>query len=254
MRLAILLGMAGCAFGQANSPRLEFEVASIKPSRPGAQGAMIRPMPGGQTYLATNVPVRLMIKLMYHLTDQQISGGPGWLDTDEFDVHAKADHSHSLEELHVMFQNLLVGRFKLQFHKETKELPAYVRVVDKSGSKLKLNDGPDPFDVPVKGSGFGKFEATHCSMSYLSWFVAGQWNIEKPVFDKTGLEGFYDFKLEFTPELPENLPQEVRDRLPPANGPDLLTALRQQLGLKLESRKMPVEVMVIDHAEKPSEN
>ena len=96
----------------------------------------------------------------------------------------------------------------------------------------------------MKGAGFGKFEVIHCSMSYFSWFLAQQQSINTPVFDKTGLAGFYDFKLEFTPELPENLPEEVRKGLPATNGPDLLTALRQQLGLKLESRKGPVEVMV----------
>ena len=86
-------------------------------------------MPGGQTYNATNVPVKLMIKLMYHLNDRQISGGPGWLDTELYDVHAKADRPHSLEELHVMFQNLLVDRFRLQFHRDTKELSAYALVI-----------------------------------------------------------------------------------------------------------------------------
>jgi uncharacterized protein (TIGR03435 family) len=245
---------AALAFAQ---PRPEFEVAVVKPSAPvtgRGGGGGIRAMPGGQTYNATNAPVKLMIKLMYHLNDRQISGGPGWLDTDRFDVNAKADRPHRLEELHVMFQNLLVDRFKLQFHKETRELNAFALVVDKSGSKMKPNDGPEPFDIPVKGAGFGKFDVTHCSMSYFSWFLAQNQAINAPVFDKTGLAGFYDFKLEFTPEIPENLPAEVRDRIPATNGPDLMTALRQQLGLKLESRKMPVEVMIIDHAEKPAEN
>jgi uncharacterized protein (TIGR03435 family) len=243
------------AFAQSTRP--EFEVAVVKPSPPPTGrggGGGIRAMPGGQTYNATNVPVKLMIKLMYHLNDRQISGGPGWLDTDRFDVNAKADRPHSLEELHVMFQNLLVDRFKLQFHMETKELQAFALVVDKSGSKMTENDGPEMFEIPVKGAGFGKFDVFHCSMSYFSWFLAQQQAINSPVFDQTGLAGFYDFKLEFTPELPENLPQEVRDRVPASSGPDLMTALRQELGLKLESRKMPVPVMVIDHAEKPAEN
>src|SRR5262249_20800976 len=95
--------------------RLEFEVASVKPSKPDARGGGIKPLPGGQTYVATNMPVKLMIKLMHHLNDRQISGGPAWLDTDRYDIEAKADGPHNLEELHLMFQNLLADRFKLQF-------------------------------------------------------------------------------------------------------------------------------------------
>jgi uncharacterized protein (TIGR03435 family) len=84
----IVIALGGCAFGQPARP--EFEVAVVKPSQPGGRGGGIRAMPGGQTYNATNVPVKLMIKLMYHLNDRQISGGPSWLDTELYDVHAKA--------------------------------------------------------------------------------------------------------------------------------------------------------------------
>jgi uncharacterized protein (TIGR03435 family) len=250
--LAAAVGL--CQVKTDTAPRLEFDVASIKPSKPGADGGGIKPLPGGQTYIARNVPVKLMIKLMFHLTDREISGGPAWLDTDLYDVEAKADRPRSLDELHVMFQNLLVDRFKLQFHKETRILPAYELVVDKSEAKLTENKSPEHFDIPVRPTGFGKLEATHCSMSYFTWILSQR--LDRPVIDQTGLTQFYDFKLEWTPELPPGLAArpDAAANLPPTNGPDIFTAVREQLGLKLDSHKGPIEIMIIDHVERPSEN
>ena len=256
MLMPILLTAAGglCQLKTDTAPRLEFEVASIKPSKPGADGGGIKPLPGGQTSVATNIPVKVMIKLMYHLNDRQISGGPGWLETDPYDVEAKADRSHNIDELHVMFQNLLADRFKLQYHKETRTLPAYELVVDKSGAKLTENHSPEHFDIPIKPTGFGSLEATHCSMSYFAWLISQR--LDRPVIDQTDLTQFYDFKLEWTPELPPGLAArpDAAANLPPTNGPDIFTAVREQLGLKLDSHKGPVEVMIIDHVERPSEN
>lgn len=232
----------------------EFEVATIKPSAPLKSGdfAGIRPLPGGQTYIAKNVPVRLIIRLMYHLTDRQVSGGPAWINTDVWDIEAKAEHPSTIDELHVMFQNLLVDRFHLQFHYENKEMSAYALVVDKSGSKMKVNDSPEPFEIPIQGAGRGVLKGTHVSMSYLTWFLAGAPMIDRPIVDKTGLPGFYDFTFELAPPPP---PASIGgDSGPAPQGPDLFTALREQLGLKLEPQKTPVQVMVIDHIEKPSEN
>lgn len=252
MLSAVFLLATATGFFQAKTdtvPRLEFEVASVKPSNQDSQGGIIKPLPGGQTYVATNMPVKVMIKLMFHLNDRQISGGPGWLDKDLFDIEAKADRPRTIDELHVMFQNLLIDRFNLQFHKEMRTLPAFELLVDKSGPKLTENHSPENFDIPVRPTGFGKMEATHCSMSYFSWLLSQR--LDKPVIDQTGLTRFYDFKLEWTPEPP---PGVDAASLPATNGPDIYTALREQLGLKLESRKGPVEVMVIDHIEKPSAN
>jgi uncharacterized protein (TIGR03435 family) len=253
--ILLLTAVGGlCQVKTDTVPRLEFDVASVKPSKPGAEGGGIKPLPGGQTYVATNVPVKLMIKLMYHLNDREISGGPGWLDTDLYDVEAKADSPHNIDELHVMFQNLIVDRFKLQFHKETRILPAYELVVDKSGAKLTENKSPEHFDIPIRGTGRGKFQATHCSMSYFAWILSQM--LDRPVLDETGLVQFYDFKLEWTPEPPPDLGAraDAGANLPPTNGPDIFTALREQLGLKLDSHKGPVGVMIIDHVERPSEN
>jgi uncharacterized protein (TIGR03435 family) len=214
----------------------------------------MKPLPGGQTYVATNVPIQLMIKLMFHFKSSQISGGPGWLDTDLYDVEAKAGGPHNLDDLHVMFQNLLVDPFKLQYHKETRTLSAYELVVDKSGPRLTENHNPENFDIPIRPTGRGRFEATHSSTSYFSWSLSQR--LDRPVIDETGLTGFYDFKLEWTPEPSPGLAAapDAAANLPPSNGPDLFTAVREQLGLKLDSRKGPIEVMVIDHVERPSEN
>jgi uncharacterized protein (TIGR03435 family) len=246
------------ALGQVKTDgksRLEFEVASIRPAKPGSNSGGIKPLPGGQAYVATNVTVKLMITLMYHLNSTQISRGPNWLDTDLYDVDAKADGPHSIDELHVMFQHLLEDRFKLQYHMETKTLPNYTLKVEKSVAKLTENHSPEHFDIPIQQTGFGSIQATHSSMSYFSWFLSNR--LQKPVVDETGLAGFYDFKLNWTPELPPGAAERAAARgitLPPANGPDIFTALREQLGLRLASHKGPVEVMVIDHVERPSEN
>jgi uncharacterized protein (TIGR03435 family) len=242
------------AHAQTAAPaRLEFEVASVKLTSPGSrEGAGIKAMPGGQRYVATNVPVRLIFRLMYKLTEGQVSRGPAWFNTERYDIDARADHPYNLDDLHVMFQNLLADRFKVQFHKETKELPAYALMVDKSGSKMKLNETPQDFQIPMNFTGPGKATGTRVPMNYFCWSLSGF--LDRPVIDRTGLDKYYDFQLHFTPELP---PGVTKDQLPPGtdlDGPTMFTALKEQLGLKLEALKGPVDIYVIDHAEKPAEN
>jgi uncharacterized protein (TIGR03435 family) len=147
-RLCILAALGGLPLQAQEKPaRLTFEVVSIKPSKAGARGGGIKPQPGGQEYKAENVPVKLMISLMYKIPFRQITGGPGWLDSDLYDVDAKADHSYNLDDLHVMFQNLLADEFKLKFHKEIKEGPVYALMLDKSGSKMKISDSDRFSDI-----------------------------------------------------------------------------------------------------------
>ena len=245
-------------------------VISVKPSEPGLPGRGIQPMSSGQGYIVGGVPVRLMIKLMYKITDSQIVGGPKWMDTDLWDIQAKADRKYTLDELHIMFQTMLADRFKLQFHKEKKEIPAYVLSVDKSGSKLKVNDGPDTFEIPIRGTGermavgpngfLQKVLGVRAPMIYFTWFLSQRLN-DLPVVDQTGLDGFYDFTLEWLQELPAGMAERLGAAPPAASGadngptgPTLAVALREQLGLKLEKRKAPADVFVIDRAEKPDAN
>jgi uncharacterized protein (TIGR03435 family) len=249
MKFAVLAAVALSLGAQTKTP-LAFEVIAIKPSPAGTRGGMIRPLPGGQTYRATGVPARLMMKLMYKITDSQIAGAPSWMDTDLYDVEAKAAKPSNIDELHEMFQTLLADRFKLQFHRETREIRAYVLTVDKAGPKMKVSEGEaeDPFAIPIRPTGPGKISGTRVPMSYFAWFMAQQLNT--PVVDKTGLDKLYDFTFEVT------RPPEGESGGPPT-APDftaMFAALHQQLGLNVEQRKAPVEVFVIDHVERPAEN
>ncbi len=234
--------------------RLEFEVASIRLAKPDQRGGGIKATPNGAGYTAQGVPVKLMIALMYRIPMPQIKGGPGWLDTDRYNVEAKADKQYNLDDLHTMYQNMLIDRFKLKFHIETKEGNAYVLTVDKGGVKMKENFAPQDFNIPINFSGVGTVNGVRVPMPYLCWNL-GQFlqQDERPVVDMTGLKGNYDFTLKYLPQnLPEdfraNLPQDVLDR------PSIFEALREQMGLKLTAQKGPVQYFVIDSVERPSEN
>jgi uncharacterized protein (TIGR03435 family) len=246
---------AAGADSQTESKRLAFAVTSVKPSAPGGTFSAIRPMPGGQTYVATNVTLRQMIALMYKITNSQIVGAPGWIETERWDVDAKAEQPSNLDQLHEMFQTLFADRFKLSFHHETKRRLAYVLTVDKSGSKLKVSGGKDPFEIPIlPGDRPGKSVGTRVPMSYLAWHLSRQLGV--PVVDRTGLREFYDFTIELPTQVLLQVP-EAPGLAPPADGPDpsdLIAAIRQQLGLKLESRRASVDAFVIDHVERPTDN
>jgi len=238
------------AHAQDAPQRLTFEVARVKSTKEAGGAILVRP--GGQTYTAEGVPVKLMISVMYRIPARQIIGGPAWLDDELFDIEAKADHSSSLDDLHTMFQNLLADEFKLKFHKEIREGNVYVLTIDKSGLKMKPNETLEAIHAPIQGDGHGGIVGTGIPMRDLCWWLSEQLRFDqRPVVDKTGLDGNYDFKLLFLPVLPlgfdlEKLPQQVRDR------PTIFAALQQQLGLKLDPEKGPAEYYVIDHVEKPA--
>ena len=230
---------------------LAFDVVSVKRSNPESRGLMlIRPMSGGQTYTARNVPLRLMIKAMYRITDSQIAGGPGWIDTELYDMDAKAARPSTLDELHEMFRTLLADRFQLRFHRETKEIPAYVLTVAKSGARLKHSESNEAFDVPIKPGGPGRFVGTRVAMSYLAWYLSQQ--LGAPVVDRTALDGFYDFTVSWSPDPGLGSPGvHYKDS---SEEPAILVALQEQLGLKVELHKAPVEVFVVDHVARPEAN
>jgi uncharacterized protein (TIGR03435 family) len=152
-----------------------------------------------------------------------------------------------------MFQNLLADEFKLKFHKETKEGPVYALMVDKAGVKMKVNESAQDYEIPIGGGPDGVI-GKRVPMQYLCYFLVQVLrNDDRPVIDKTGLTGNYDFTLSFAPELPPNFPKE---NLPPGflDRPTIFTALKEQLGLRLEPQKGSVEYYVIDHVEKPAAN
>src|SRR5665213_3558731 len=151
--LALLAGSAASlALAQDKPARLTFEVASIRPSSAADSNGGIKALPGGREYTSRNIPIKLIISLMYKVPMRQVEGGPAWLANDRYDIEAKADHSYNVDDLHVMFQNLLADRFKLKFHKEVREGNVYALTVDKAGLKMKMNESPQDFNIPMNFS------------------------------------------------------------------------------------------------------
>ncbi len=239
-----------------------FEVASIKPNASSDHRVMIRMQPGGR-FSATGMTTRMLITQAFDIREFQVMGAPGWTDSDHFDINAKAESSMERitpAQLRPMLKSLLVERFQLKYHEETKELPVYSLVVAKSGAKLKASETPQGgAPVPqMRRIGRGEMNANGAPMAVVAWMISQL--LGRDVIDNTGLKGNYDVKLEWTLEpgqggaFPGAPPPP--GALPPAdaNGPTLFTALQEQLGLRLESTKGPVTVLVIDSIAKPTEN
>lgn len=271
----------------ANVPDLSYDVASIKPSPPPTGAGMIvgmRETPDG--LVATNVPMLFLVQSAYGVDRLQISGAPGWLNSDRYDVDARMDSSvvDALEKLtpderklarRKMLQSLLADRMKLVVHHESKEVQIFSLVIAKNGPKLQESK---PAAAPAdgtggsaggRGSGRGMSMGNEDGMTIATFrespmsYVAGwlQLNLRTTVLDKTGLTGVYDFKLKWMPERNKSgVPAGDAPNSSPAaaasdpTGPTLLDAVQDQLGLKLESGKGPIDSIVIDHIEKPSGN
>jgi uncharacterized protein (TIGR03435 family) len=227
---------------------LAFEVASIKPTRATDQRGIIRPMPGNQAYTGTNVTLQMMMTIAYSVTDRQISGAPGWVATDRFDIEAKAARPGTVDELHDMLANLLEERFKLKVRRETKEQAVWNLVVDKGGAKLATHSPEDINYPPIRMAARGELQAQNVKMDYFAFFLSR--SLDRKVIDKTGLPARYDLRLRFRPDMPPDAPgaEQFRDV------PDIFTAVREQLGLKLESGRGPVEYLVVEKVEKLTEN
>jgi uncharacterized protein (TIGR03435 family) len=276
------------------SPSLEFEAASIKPDNSTSLGRRFG-VPGDRS-VAKNETLWQLIAVAYGtpgllpqpLANYQLSGGPKWIDSDRFDVEAKAvgDVVRGIEgtrRKQLMLQTLLAERFKLVVHHERRELPIYALVLarrdQKLGPKLRrsevdsaaLRGNPNnpPIPLPAFGTpacdaaggarcspglGFaGVFKGSAMTMRELTPYLS-RW-LDRTVVDRTGLTGAFDVELQFSPEglpgAPTGPPGVER---PTSEGPSIFTAVQEQLGLKLESTKGPVDVLVIDHAERPTED
>ena len=235
------------AFSQAPTPSA-FEVASVKAVDPKARrGADFRLSPGGRL-TASDISLEQLVLQAYGLHRLQLAGGPGWFTTDGFDIVAKAEGNPGREQMMLMLQTLLVDRFQLKVHKEIKEGKVYALVVAKNGPKLKESaDGDRSFirviryDPPERPSLTYAFVGQRASVPLLIERLKGQ--LQTPVIiDNTGVKGLFDFRLEFAADDPQ------------AAGPSLYIAIQEQLGLKLESARGPIETLVIDHAGKPADN
>jgi uncharacterized protein (TIGR03435 family) len=201
------------AEGAPVSPSLKLEVAALKPSAPGGRGGGVSPDPGGERYLATNSTIKNLITVAYRIKADEITGGPDWIETDRYDMNAKAERPSSIEELHMMLKNLLADEFKLRFHREMKELPVYALVLDKDGPKMTPHESPsvsetsgetwiaitaDPSPEQILRR---NWHATLTPMDYFA-FRLGEM-LDRPVVNQTQLKGSYDFDLSFTMELPQ---------------------------------------------------
>ncbi|HWE48355.1 MAG TPA: TIGR03435 family protein [Bryobacteraceae bacterium] len=250
MRAAIILLFACLAQAQV------YEVASIKPSQGGGPPGP-RVSPGGRLN-TTNTTLKSLIEFAYDVRSYEVSGGPLWLDSAGWDIVATPDQAinpsaKNVDSFRLMVRALLSERFQLAVHRATKELNVYALVVAKDGLKLRESGEPEkPTDGRLHISN-GLLVGQKIALKFVAPMLAEY--LGRPVTDRTGLTGNYDFELRWTPDPTENpLPTDAGQTPPDPGGPTLFTALQEQLGLKLESRKGPVEILIVDRAEKASEN
>jgi uncharacterized protein (TIGR03435 family) len=286
--LSTVLAVGGIAIPlfsqQSAGTKPAFEVATVKPSGSSDNRIAIMGEPGGR-FRVTNATLKMVMAVAYRVRDFQILGGPAWAGTDRWNIEGKAEEGSIPQTtipldptvpnpLMLMVQSLLEDRFQLNLHRESKELPVYELFIVKGGSKMQLSADQSPIGpseratppaVPKQGSpmprgmmrmGPGRVEANGVPIANFIQILSQQ--LGRPVIDKTGLKGFYDIKLEWTPELGEAFvrPGGTEPTPPPpdTSGPSIFTAIQEQLGLRLESGKGPVEVLVIDSVQKPAEN
>lgn len=263
--------------GNASGPAPKFEVASIRPVAPGTGFIPSRSLPGGAVDLH-NVTVQELMVNAWHVFPYQIRGAPAWLRTAGYDISAKPETAAKPGEVNLMLQELLKDRFELAIHHETKNLAIYALVkAHKDGTLgpalVESKEGgcvvripgtlpprPDPAKPATRPCGLLMMRPRKLSGAAVPIVVLAEQfalRLGRTVLDMTGLKGNYDIDLEWTSDegaLPflEGSPDPVPP--PDPQGQTILAALKEQLGLKIESRKAPVNVIVIDHVERPSAN
>jgi uncharacterized protein (TIGR03435 family) len=266
-RLALLVTALVTAIGMLadaqSRPRFDaFEVATIKPAGlegPFAQGRWIR-MESANRFVAHNHAVRTLVAAAYDLPPKAISGGESWVDSQRWEILAKTpgDVRPSLDEQMSMLRRLLTDRFKLAFHRQSKDFAIFALTVAPGGPKLAPTtispdatpDGPPLVAFAVSPT------VVHLPARYLSMgefaSLLQRSPLDRPVADRTGLTGRYDFDLDFSPD--ESLWGGLFPRPENSDQPGLLRAMQEQLGLKLESTRGPVDTIVIEHVEQPTPN
>jgi uncharacterized protein (TIGR03435 family) len=235
-----------------------FDVATIKPNNSGASSIQGLTM-NGRNFATRNSSLADLIGFAYEVQSKQIVSGPDWLDKDRYDIAAVPDQegAPNVQQLRLMVQKLLASRFNLKFHHDQRELSAYVLTVGKNGQKLTptqlkgslpgMGMRPGPTGLTLLGANARLADFT----GFLQMLV-----LDRPVVDRTGITGRFDYNVTFTPDdsefngHPPKLPQtETSD-----SAPNLFAAIQEQLGLKLDAQKTSVDVIAIDHVEKPSAN
>lgn len=270
MRSALLaLAFITAALSQIPDRKPVFEAATIKPTDPAANGSWFNTDPGRMD--AQNWTFKSYVLIAYSLRPYQLTGISGWMDSERFDIAAKLEDMgdkglpgkddpiarHQAEDgrIRIALQALLAERFRLKFHRESKTITGYAMSLAKGGFK------PAPVAAgsgPSMRYGGGHLNAKRASMQRMAVFLESELN--QPVADLTNLSGFFDFTLDWTPEelrarsSSDAPPSSVYVASDPSKTASIFTALQEQLGLRLETKKVPVEIIVVDSAERPSGN
>ncbi len=267
-RTLVVLGMtllATCisnvAMGQATAPRPSFDVASVRAHDPSNRKNFnnFQAYPDGR-FTSDNASLWMLIHYAFQVQPYQIAEVPGWIKSVGYDLNAKPAEVHGFDDIPLMLQGVLEDRFQLKYHWETREQPVYDLVVIKPGrlrESIIKGDCPRPFSHPAgipEDAPCGDLEnrlghTKGYKLTATQFAGSLSWLLSKEVVDKTNLAGSYDVELRWTPES-----VAIRPDASEQSAPDMFTAIQEQLGLKLEPAKGPIRVLVIDHAEKPSDN
>jgi uncharacterized protein (TIGR03435 family) len=252
----LLFASAIPALCQPPTTQLSFEVADVKINKSG-ETRMAVDFQGGGKLSMHNVPMKVLIMFAYHVRAEAVEGWPGWFESDRFDVVAKAAQTTPPDDLRRMLQTLLAERFKLVVHNDQKLMPAYALILGKSGPKLQLSEPAilmeqrcDPAAAP---SGLKHVACHHLTMAVLADTLQelSPRDFDVPVIDQTGLKGAYDFNLDWAP--PSKPGAEASSDA--VAGLTIFGAVEAQLGLKVERKKLPLPIIVIDHVERvPADN
>lgn len=282
LRLAGFALMVTAGLAQTNAraqsvapTRVVIEVASIRPSDPATCNEYPIVDGHGDRLDTRCVRTKFLIQTAFNVRDFQIAGAPAWIESTQYDIAAKTESSPSEsgvpekkineltdeerrsrgDRLRAMLQSLLAERFQMRVHRETKQLPVYLLVVAKGGIKLKISTNSSGDSGGLR-PGRGFLAGNQVGVPFLGQTLSQI--VGRPILDRTGLNGKYDFELKWTPDQ-SSANGPLGGAAPPLlaadpDRPNIFTALQEQLGLKLDSSKGPVEVVVLDHIEKPSAN
>jgi len=249
-RLIVLAAAMMAWAAPQDAPAPAFEVVSIKPTPDPPIRTGMFPIPG--TLTVGNYTLKRLILDSYRIKSYQLYGGPPWIDSEHYDIVGKAASKANMSEMSKMLIPLLADRFQLKIHRETKELPTYALVLAKGGPKMKPATETDrSFGIFPSGP-ITEIRAFRLGMQFFSNILSGQ--LDRPVLNETALTGEFQFTLRYlTDDARPSQPGETESPSDP-NSASIYAAMQEQLGLKLEPRKGPVDVIVVDHAERPTAN
>jgi uncharacterized protein (TIGR03435 family) len=275
--LAVAIVAAAASIAVAQSPARTFEAISIRtnPPRDVPPIAVVR----GDRFIAPGTTVRDLIRVSYLVEEIQISGGPGWMESERFAIEAATGPGVTAEDARAMVRAMLADRFKLKTHTEKRNLQGFSLIAVRGNTNDRRPSGPDcaplrsPAGIPAPpppppppaggqvlpltagtalskcGAALGPFWFSARAISFEQFATLLSRTIRRPIVDRTNLTGPYDFDLTFAPEVVTPSPVPV-----PADAPSIFTAVQEQLGLKLDPQRVPTDVIVIDSVERPTEN